>query len=72
MSESEGRNFAQVLLAHAEQTPDRVAIQLVQNKLADLPITYSQLVHNSSAYAQRLMEAGVRAGDVVVLILQHG
>ncbi len=72
MSESEGRNFAQVLLAHAEQTPDRVAIHLVQNKLADLPITYSQLVHNSSAYAQRLMEAGVRAGDVVVLILQHG
>ena len=66
------QNFTQVLQTRLEQTPDQVCIHLVQNKHADLPITYQELLRKSSAYAQRLAEAGVQPGDVVVLILQHG
>ena len=65
-------NFAQTLRTHYQRTPDQVAIHLIQNKQADLAITYRDLLHHSSAYAQQLAEAGVAPGQVVVLILQHG
>ena len=64
--------FAQSLLQSYQDCPDRVAIHLIQAKQADLPITYRALVQAGSAYAQQLETAGVRAGEVVVIILEHG
>ncbi len=65
-------NFAQVLHRSYQECPDRVAIRLIQSKQADLPITYRALVQHANAYAQQLEVAGVRAGEVVVIILEHG
>jgi acyl-CoA synthetase (AMP-forming)/AMP-acid ligase II len=64
--------FAQTLRQSSQDCPDRIAIHLVQAKQAGLPITYKELVQHSSAYAQLLEGAGVREGEVVVIILEHG
>jgi acyl-CoA synthetase (AMP-forming)/AMP-acid ligase II len=38
----------------------------------DVPLTYEQLLRGASAYAQTLAREGIKPGEVVVLILQHG
>jgi fatty-acyl-CoA synthase len=66
------KTFSSVLrLIHAE-CPERVAIHLMQNRQEDVPITYRALLRGAAGYARALGEAGVRPGDVVILILQHG
>ncbi len=57
---------------HYLQTPQRVAIYLQQAGQVDLPITYQRLVEGAQAYASTYARQGVRPGEVVVLILQHG
>ncbi len=57
---------------HYLQTPQRVAIYLQQAGQVDLPITYQRLVEGAQAYASTYAREGVRPGEVVVLILQHG
>jgi acyl-CoA synthetase (AMP-forming)/AMP-acid ligase II len=65
-------NFTSVLAQHFHEHPDRVAMYLQQNKRDDTPITYRRLLSGAAAFARRLLHANVRAGDVVVIILQHG
>jgi fatty-acyl-CoA synthase len=38
----------------------------------DLALTYDQLLRGASAYARTLERDGIRPGEVIVLILQHG
>src|SRR5215216_7732482 len=64
--------FPERLQALHSQTPDRVAITLQFSGREDFPITYDQLLSASSRFAQTLEHEGIRAGEVVVLILQHG
>ncbi|HVF26296.1 MAG TPA: AMP-binding protein [Anaerolineales bacterium] len=64
--------FAQQLKALHSQTPERVAIYLQFSGREDIPITYDQLLQGARKYASTLMRAGVKPGEVVVLILQHG
>ena len=54
------------------QTPDRVAIYLQFAGGEDVPLTYDQLLRGANEYAFTLVREGVKPGDVVVLILQHG
>ena len=60
------------LKAFHERTPDRVAVYLQFAGREDIPLTYDQLLLGSNAFARTLARAGVRPGEVVVLILQHG
>jgi len=52
--------------------PERVAVYLQFPGREDLPLTYDQLLRGASAYARTLAREGIRPGEVVILILQHG
>jgi len=64
--------FTQILHRTYSESPDSVAVHLLQNKQPDLPITYRDLIHGAAGYARALEQASVQPGEVVVLILQHG
>jgi acyl-CoA synthetase (AMP-forming)/AMP-acid ligase II len=64
--------FSQVLQQSYLECPERVSVALMQNRQPDQPIDYRMLVQGAAGYAQALAQAGVRAGDVVIVILQHG
>jgi Acyl-CoA synthetases (AMP-forming)/AMP-acid ligases II len=64
--------FSERLNALHSRMPDRAAITLQFSGRDDLPITYDQLLRASSSFAQTLEQEGIRPGEVVVLILQHG
>lgn len=54
-------------LYHTDQT----AVVLVDAD-GDHPVTYQQFFTHAAQYAYALEQAGVKAGDLVALILQHG
>ncbi len=54
------------------RTPERVAVYLQFAGQDDLPVTYDQLLRGASRFARTLQREGIRPGEVVVLILQHG
>jgi acyl-CoA synthetase (AMP-forming)/AMP-acid ligase II len=64
--------FPERLKTLHSQSPDRVAVTLQFSNADDLPITMDQLLRSSSSYAGVLRKAGIKPGEVVVLILQHG
>ncbi len=64
--------FAAVLEGHYRIRRERTAITLLQAKQADLPLSYGRLIDGAAGFAAQLAEAGVRPGQVVVIILPHG
>src|SRR5689334_15153942 len=54
------------------QMKDQIAVTLQFSGRDDLPLTYAQLLCGATAYAQAFESEGIRAGEVAVLILQHG
>jgi fatty-acyl-CoA synthase len=51
---------------------DRTAVHLLFSRQPAQPLTYAELIQGSVGYAHALEEAGIRPGEVVILILQHG
>jgi fatty-acyl-CoA synthase len=66
------KTFTRNLLEIYEADPDSIAVTLLSNLEPDKPITYSGLIHGAAAYTVALKEAGIKPGEVVILILQHG
>lgn len=64
--------FSERLKSLHVRTPNRVAVTLQFSSADDLPITVDQLLRGANSYACALANAGIRPGEVVVLILQHG
>ena len=64
--------FPQRLQLLYARTPERVAIILQHSGQPDLPITYRQLLRGANAYARTYTREKIKAGEVVILILQHG
>lgn len=64
--------LAHILLEHFERHPDRVSIILQHAGQEDRPLTYADLMKGVRAFAATLQREGIHAGEVVVLILQHG
>jgi len=64
--------FSDLLKHSYEEVPDRVSIYLQHSGQPDLPITYRTLIGGANGYARTLANAGLRPGEVVLLILQHG
>ncbi len=64
--------FSEVLRQSYEERPEQVALYLLQNGQPDCPVTYRDLLQGAAAYTQAYQHSGVQAGEVVVLILQHG
>jgi len=65
-------NFANQIFQNYRKTPDQPAIYLLFNRQPDQPITCTQLLQGAIGYARALDEAGIKPGEVVILILQHG
>ncbi len=55
-----------------ENTPEKVALYLLESGKPDQTITYGSLIEGATAYEAALRQHGVGAGEAVVLILQHG
>lgn len=64
--------FSHLLYQFYLEKPERVAVYLVHAGRPDSLMTYHQLVQGATAYAQALEQHGIRPGEVVVLIVQHG
>lgn len=65
-------NIAKKLLKLYETTPHALAVRLLFNQEPDKEITYHQLIHGSTGYSQAYQNAGIKHGEVVILIHQHG
>lgn len=64
--------FLNILKDFYEREPDRLTVTLHYQNKPDLPITYRELIERSNDYAAAYAHAGIKPGDVVILILQHG
>jgi fatty-acyl-CoA synthase len=65
-------NFSSILLNHYHTHPDQTIFTLLQSGKDDEPISYRQLLERSAAVTRCLAAEGVQAGDIVIIILQHG
>ncbi len=52
--------------------PEKISVILQHAGREDKPISYRDLVTGSARYARAYAQAGIRPGEVVILILQHG
>jgi acyl-CoA synthetase (AMP-forming)/AMP-acid ligase II len=64
--------FPERLKALHARAPERVAVTLQFPNRDDLPITLDQLLRGSQSFARAYASDGIKPGEVVVLILQHG
>jgi fatty-acyl-CoA synthase len=65
-------NFTEILLDHFGKTPDKAILHLLKTGNEDIHLTYKDLIVGSSPYANALSSSGIKPGEVVVIILQHG
>lgn len=66
------QTFAESLLRSYNDCPEKQIIHLVKSGLPDQTITYKDLIIGSAGFTQELIDKGIEAGDVVILVLQHG
>jgi acyl-CoA synthetase (AMP-forming)/AMP-acid ligase II len=64
--------FPERLKALHARTPEQVAVYLQFPNSDDLPVTLEQLLRASQSFARTYAREGIRSGEVIVLILQHG
>ena len=64
--------FVNTLKEFCETVPDRPSVTLQHPGQPDFTITYRELIERANDYAAAYARAGVKPGEVVILILQHG
>ncbi|MBV6397090.1 MAG: 2-succinylbenzoate--CoA ligase [Anaerolineales bacterium] len=64
--------FVDTLKTFYETEPDRPSVTLQHPGQPDFTITYRELIERANDYAAAYARAGIKPGDVVILILQHG
>ncbi len=64
--------LARILYQASLERPDQVAVRLLFSRAPEQPIPYRELILQAGNYARLLARTGVKAGDVVILILGHG
>ena len=64
--------LAENLVASFRSVPERTALVLLHSSQPEELVRYRDLEIGSLAYAQLLAQAGILAGEVVILILPHG
>jgi fatty-acyl-CoA synthase len=67
-----GLNLAKILWQTYRKSPDQVSIKLLFSGQEEQAVSYADLLRNSAGYALALARAGIRPGEVVILILEHG
>jgi fatty-acyl-CoA synthase len=59
------------LLELYKAKPNANVLHILLHKEPDQTFTYDDLIHGSAAYTVALQNAGIKPGEVVILILQH-
>jgi fatty-acyl-CoA synthase len=65
-------NFSSLLKTHYEISPDKVCVTMLQGNQPDRSVTYRELIHGAAGYVKTLEKNEIHAGEVVLIILQHG
>ena len=65
------RNFTSLLLSHYHQERDRDILIFQSAGKEDISISYKELLERSYAYTLTFLNNGIKAGDVIILVLQH-
>jgi len=61
------------LLQHSyQEVPDKTSIILQHAGQPDKPLTYRDVIHGANRFALTYTREGIKPGEVVILILQHG
>jgi acyl-CoA synthetase (AMP-forming)/AMP-acid ligase II len=63
--------LARRLESWRNQSPENIAVILQAAGRPDRPITYEELLHGATAYANTFRREGINPGEVIILILQH-
>lgn len=63
--------FAAVLQKLAQDTPDKPGIYFLEAGLPDLTISYKKLYEQAAGFSAHLEMAGIKPGEVVVLIIDY-
>lgn len=63
--------FPERLWQLANSSPDQPAIHFLESGAADLPISYRDLYQRAADFAKALDQAGIKPGEVVVLIINY-
>ena len=65
-------NLLSRILEQVHRQPERTAIIMQQAGQADTAISYAQLLRGAAGVAAMLQQQAIRAGEVVILVQQHG
>jgi len=65
-------NFSTRIFQQVENYPDKQILHVLKSGQEDRHFTYRQLISSAKRYTYALQSAGVKPGEVVILILQHG
>ena len=66
------QNLTKLLCQSYDDIPDQAALQLLYSDKPTTTIRYRDLLHQSAGYSSALCDAGIKPGEVVILILEHG
>jgi acyl-CoA synthetase (AMP-forming)/AMP-acid ligase II len=70
LNKTQTQTLVSSLIAHADHQPDKTAITFIERG-QEQAISTRQLADEAHAAAARLAAGGIRAGDLVILVLQH-
>ena len=66
------KTFTDSLLDSYQRYPDKNIIYLMKSGIPDQKISYRDLIKGSANYTAELNRKGIKPGEVVILVLQHG
>jgi len=66
------KTFTDSLLDSYQRYPDKNIIYLMKSGFLDQKISYRDLIKGSANYTAELNRKGIKPGEVVILVLQHG
>jgi acyl-CoA synthetase (AMP-forming)/AMP-acid ligase II len=64
--------FPERLKALHSRTPEQVSVYLQFPNRDDVPISIDQLLRGAQSFSQMYASEGIKPGEVIILILQHG
>ena len=65
-------NLLNRILEQYRRQPERTALIMQQAGQPDIPISYDRLLRGAAGAAALLQQHGIQAGEVVILVQQHG
>ena len=64
--------FSDLLKDHYETSPDKVIVTILHGGQPDRAVSYRELIEGASGFVNTYAKNGIKPGEVVLLILQHG